>query len=218
MEGIGVTRFAHGRVLLLGGISGTGKTTAAREIAHRSNVDWVQVDDLRLALQWSQARLPSEEATDSLHYFLRQANVWEQPAERLRDALIGVGEAMKDAIAIVASHHVAKGGTTIIEGDGILPSIVDHPMMRPLVQSRQVMIAFVLAPSREEILDRIHKRSRGVDEETPAERDRIAEMNWLYAGWLRAQANAFNLPVLPPEPLDSLAQRVEHLWIAGRGG
>lgn len=38
-------------VLLIGGPSGRGKTTAARRIGTRLGVPWLQVDDLRLALQ-----------------------------------------------------------------------------------------------------------------------------------------------------------------------
>jgi predicted kinase len=45
-------------VLLIGGPSGVGKTTVARDLALRYGVSWLHVDDLRLALQRSRVTLP----------------------------------------------------------------------------------------------------------------------------------------------------------------
>ena len=45
-------------VLLIGGISGAGKTTVARQLGLHLGLPWLQVDDLRLALQRSRATLP----------------------------------------------------------------------------------------------------------------------------------------------------------------
>jgi hypothetical protein len=96
-------------VLLIGGVSGTGKSTVAKAIARRHDADWLQVDDLRLALQWSDVRLTGEYATEALHFFERTPEVWRLPAERLRDAMIAVGEAMTEAVAIVVGNHVVQG-------------------------------------------------------------------------------------------------------------
>ena len=47
------------RVLLIGGPSGGGKSTVAEQIGLRLGISWLQVDDLRLALQWSRVTLPA---------------------------------------------------------------------------------------------------------------------------------------------------------------
>lgn len=59
-------------VLLIAGVSGTGKTTVARAIRRDLGVAWVQADDLRLALQCSDARLPDHATTDDLNFLLRR--------------------------------------------------------------------------------------------------------------------------------------------------
>ncbi len=46
------------KVLLIGGISGVGKSTVAKRLGLRLELPWLQVDDLRLALQWSRVTLP----------------------------------------------------------------------------------------------------------------------------------------------------------------
>ena len=51
-------------VLVVLGASGTGKSTAAQQIARAVGATWLQVDDLRLALQFSRVALP--QGTDQL--------------------------------------------------------------------------------------------------------------------------------------------------------
>ena len=45
-------------VLLIGGVSGAGKTVVARQLGLEFGVAWLQVDYLRLALPHSGAALP----------------------------------------------------------------------------------------------------------------------------------------------------------------
>ena len=54
------------KVLVLFGASGTGKSTSGGEIARSRGVAWMQVDDLRLALQSSRVTLPV--GTDALYF------------------------------------------------------------------------------------------------------------------------------------------------------
>jgi predicted kinase len=52
-------------VLLVGGPSGSGKTMVAERVGLQFHVPWLQIDDLRLALQRSQVTLPR--GTDALY-------------------------------------------------------------------------------------------------------------------------------------------------------
>jgi 2-phosphoglycerate kinase len=197
-----------GRVILIGGTSGSGKTTVAKELARQHDFSWIQVDDLRLAFQWSDVRLPSQCATDALYVFTRTPRVWQLPASRLSDALIDVGMAMQDAIAIVAENHVAQGDPAIIEGDGILPSIADHPRISPLLEKGHVSIVFMLPDSQDEILERVLARGRGASDMSETELERLSQMNWLFTKYLREEATRRGLPILSPRPLNSLATRI----------
>ena len=195
-------------VLLVGGASGTGKTTVAKAIARERGITWVQVDDLRLAMQWSDVRLPSDAATEALYFFLRTPDVWRLPAERLRDALIATGEAMTDAIAVVIGNHIVQNDPVVIEGDGILPAMVDHPEVRDFVASGQLRTVFLAPSSEDELLRNMLDRGRGVtqDGETPEAR-RIAEMNWLYTQWLVREAGERSIPVVSTRPRETLVTR-----------
>lgn len=62
------------KVLLIGGSSGAGKTVISREIGLRFGISWLQVDDLRLALQWSHVTLL--EHSDALYLF-QNPDTWQ---------------------------------------------------------------------------------------------------------------------------------------------
>src|SRR5918911_160122 len=96
-----VTRQLGWTALLIGGPSGTGKSTVAKHIGRQFGASWLQVDDLRLALQWSHASLPTPGETAALYFFEETPDVLRLPAERLRAGLIGVGQALSPALADV---------------------------------------------------------------------------------------------------------------------
>jgi 2-phosphoglycerate kinase len=196
-------------VLLIAGASGTGKTTVAKQISRDLGVAWVQVDDLRLALQYSGARLPDDAATEALHFLLRTPNIWSLPAERLADALVATGEAMTEAISIVTGNHIVQGDPAVIEGDGILPGILDHPDLRGFVASGALRMVVRAPGSEAELLRSMVDRGRGehLDPVSPEFR-RIAAMNWQFSQWLAIEAEARGIPVIPTQPWETLAARV----------
>jgi 2-phosphoglycerate kinase len=196
-------------VLLIGGASGTGKTTVAKAIARERGITWVQVDDLRLAMQWSDVRLPSDEATKALYFFLRTPGIWSLPADRLCDGLIAVGVAMTDAIGVVIGNHVVQGDPVVIEGDGILPGIIGHAEVRPHVEAGLVRSVFLMPESEDELLRNMLDRGRGISSDgvTPQAR-RVAEMNWRYSRWLANEAAARGLPTVTTCPWATLSRRV----------
>jgi 2-phosphoglycerate kinase len=195
--------------LVIGGASGTGKTTVAKAIARAQGITWVQTDDLRLALQWSDVRLPSDAATDSLYYFLRTPEVWGQPAVRLRDALIAVGQVMTEALAVVIDSHVAQNDPVVLEGDSILPSILEHADVRPHAVSGAVRMVLLSPASEVDLLYSMLDRGRGMGEMgVSAEARRAAETAWLYSQWLRREAERGAIPIVGCQPWSTLAARI----------
>ena len=199
-------------VLLIAGASGTGKTTAAKAISRELDVAWVQVDDLRLALQYSDARLTDDSINDDLYFFLRTPDLWTLPAERLADALVATGNAMTEAIAVVTGNHIVQGDPAVVEGDGILPSLLDHPDLRGFVATGALRMV-VLAPASEaDLLRAMVARGRGehLDPDAPETR-RIAEMNWRFSQHLVAEARTRGISVVPSEPWHTLPARIAAL-------
>jgi len=194
-------------VLLLGGSSGVGKTTVAEQIGHRLGISWLQVDDFRLALQWSLACLWPENPIEALNFFNDSA-VWQLPPEHLCKGLITVGESMMPSLEIVIDNHVDTMTSTVIEGDGILPSLFARPSPQRRRTAGQVQAVFLVEPEEERIFSNIMERRRGIHDQSEAELLTEARTKWLYGQWLAEEAQSYGLPVLTPRPWSTLLERL----------
>ena len=192
--------------MLIGGPSGAGKTIVAKLIGQRFGVSWLEVDDLRLALQRSRVTLPGN--TAALYFFEETPDVWRLPPEHLCNSLIAVGEVMSPAIEVVVENHVDNAAPVVIEGDGILPSLFARPSVRDRASGGQVQAIFLIEPEEEIILANMMARGRGIARQSEAEQRTEARTKWLYGQWLASQALRYNLPVLEPRPWTTLVERI----------
>ncbi len=193
-------------VLLIGGPSGVGKSVAARDIALHFGISWLGVDDLRLAFERSHVTLPH--GTEALYFFLETLNVGRLPPERLRDGLIGVGEVMAPAVEVIVESHVDQAAPIVIEGDGILPSLLARPPVRDRASGGRVRAVFVVEPDESVILDTIIARGRGMAEWSEEEARTRTRAYWLYGQWLAKESRRYGLPVVEPRPWNTLAERI----------
>lgn len=193
------------KILLIGGSSGVGKTAISREIGLRYGIPWLQVDDLRLAFQWSRVILP--EHTDALYLF-QNPDAWQLSSEEFCKGLIAVGEVMSPAIEIVIDNHVSTDAPIVIEGDGILPSLFARPIVQKHVQSGHVRGVFLLESDEEVLSANMLARRRGTAAMLESELRTEARAKWLYGQWLAAKANRFGTPALEARPWLTLLDRV----------
>jgi 2-phosphoglycerate kinase len=191
-------------ILLIGGPSGVGKTIAAKELGLRFSASWLQVDDLRLALQRNRVNLPQE--TEDFYFFQETTALWSLPPERLCNGLIAVGHALSPALEVVIENHVDTIASIVIEGDGILPSLV----ARPAVQDRatHVRMVFLIEPEEAALFANMKDRNRGMADQTETELRNQVRMNWLYGQWLTSEAHTYGVPVLEPRPWSTLIERI----------
>ncbi len=194
------------RVLLIGGSSGAGKTVIAKALGLHFGVPWLQVDDLRLALQSSHVMLPED--TDALYFFTQTRDVWQLPSERLCEGLIAVGRIMTPAIEVVIANHIDTFAPIIIEGDGILPSLLARPDVQTRANNGQVQAVFLIEPDEEILLANMAARGRGIDQFTREEQCTEARSKRLYGQWLAAEAHRYNLPILESRPWTTLVERI----------
>jgi len=163
---------------------------------------WLQVDDLRLSLQYGGLLTP--ERCPHLFYFLQLNDVRAVPPETLRDHLIAIARLMTPAIRIVIDHHTATQKRIVIEGDGIAPAAAAE-------QSDAVRAVFLVETAEATLYRNMVTRGRGVTGLSPEtdERGRAwVRLAWLYNQWLAQEARKYGLPVLSPQPYDTLATRI----------
>jgi len=193
-------------VLVILGASGVGKSTVAAEIARRRGVTWLQVDDLRLTLQFSNATLP--ERTDDLYFFERTPDIWQRPVAELLRGFISVAEVMAPAVRTVIHSHILTRAPMVIEGDGILPALVEEPLLRPLVRAGVIRFVGIATPDASDIYQNMIARGRGVAASKPASGQRQAEANAGYGAWLESECQSLNIPLVAPRPFQTLPERI----------
>ncbi len=200
------TRQIHGGVLLIGGASGVGKTSVAKQLGLRLGRSWLYLDDVRLAFQRSRVTLP--EKTEALYFFEETPAVWTLPPEHLRDGLIGVGQVLSPALEVIIENHVDTAAPVVIEGDAILPSLWSRPSVRDRVSKGRVQVVFLIETEEEAMLTNVLARGRGVGTRPETELWTEARAKWLYGQWLAEEANRFGLPVMEPRPWSTLVARI----------
>jgi 2-phosphoglycerate kinase len=195
------------RVLLLGGSSGTGKSTLAPQIARHYGVPWLEADDFRLAMQ----RATTPASQPALHFFFTEnlairPDFWKLSPEAFRDGLIAVGKVVSQALEIVVANHVGQGRPVVLEGDGILPALAGRRVFSGMDVGNAVRGVFLIEPDLEALLANMRTRAWDVsilDEELR----NYARANWLYGLWLREDALRRGLPVLEVRPYQTLLRR-----------
>ena len=202
-------------VLLLGGPSGIGKTTVEAAIGRQFGISWLQVDDLRLALQCSRAMLP-ERGSEALSFFDDTPGVWSLPPQRLRDALIEVGRVLEPAVEIVVANHVDTEAPVVIEGDGLLPSFIARSEIAQRARDGRVRAVMLIEPGARRLLANMQTRGRGLTGRTEADLRTEARAKWLHGQWLAAEARRHGLPVLEVRPWETLVDRTVAV-AAGKG-
>ena len=190
-------------VFLIGGHSASGKTIAAKRIGLSLGVPWMEVDDLRLAFQRARAALPS--GTEAL-YFDKEPHYWRRPPEEQCDALIAVGEVMSAPLEVVIENHVDQSAPIVIEGDGILPSLLSRPPV--LERAAAVRAVFLVEPDESAVLANMPARGRHISGMTQKELRNEARAKWLHGQWLAREAARYNLPVMEPRPWETLVERL----------
>lgn len=83
-------------------------------MGHRLGSPWLQMDDLRLVLQYGDLLTAATHPT--LFTFLGGEEVWQKPPLVLRDQLIAIGALLAPAIEMVVTHHLTTGKPVILEG------------------------------------------------------------------------------------------------------
>ena len=166
-------------------------------------VPWMMVDELRLAFQRACVQLPK--GTKAL-YFDKTPHFSRRQPEEMCDALVAVGEVLTAPLEVVIENHVDQRNPIVIEGDGILPSLLARAPVAE--RARMVRAVFLIEPDESQVLANVLARGRYAEDMTQQELRNDAHSKWLYGQWLAEEAARHELPVVQPRPWETLVQRL----------
>ncbi len=192
-------------VLLIGGISGIGKTTAAESLGMQLGIPWLQVDDLRLILQFSDL-VPR--ATNPDLYFFLDHELQDMSTVTYCDKLIAVGGIVSRSLQVVIDHHIATNKPIILEGDGIVPA---SAAAYASANDQRVRSIFIAEDDKHVLQKNMRERGRGVspDGEASAAQQTHIHGSWLFGQWLQKEAAQHHVPCIAARPHDTLAERIQ---------
>lgn len=178
-------------VLMIGGSSGSGKTSIAYELAHFYQLNVVKVDTIGQALK----AMTTAEILPALHYWDTGINWKEVGVAANVEWLIKISKEISPAIKAVVDMHIEDSESVIIEGDFI------HPELCASFADKKVKSIFV----RELDVDQISQNYLGREGMLQPYR---AEISRDHGNWLAETCIKYGIAVVESRPWDTLLDRV----------
>lgn len=178
-------------VLLIGGASGTGKTSVSRALARLYGIDLVRVDDFQIMLE----TLTTAQSLPAIHYWTTHPEWMEEGAQATANHLIDIGRAVSPGLNAVIQDHLAEAIPMILEGDFILPELCAS-WRDPRVQS-----VLIHEPERNQILQNFHVREGKLQPYR-------ADVSQYYDNWLVKSCVELGIPVVEARPWGTVVERV----------
>lgn len=186
-------------VFLIGGASGTGKTSVSYRFAHHFGAGLTEVDDLHLAVH----KMTTPEQQPLLHYWHTHPEALEFSAEKILELHLAVGRVMRPALEAVIADHLESRTAVVLEGDYLLPELLAQQNDGGETDAGRVGGVFLYEPEETQLLRNFASREPEEGEQT-----KRARVSWLYGEWLRAECARYGLTALPARPWESLLDRI----------
>jgi 2-phosphoglycerate kinase len=179
-------------VLLIGGASGSGKTSVSYHVARHFDVGITEVDDFQVILE----KMTTPQQQPVLHFWNTHPNPTALAAEEIVEQGIEVGQVMTPALQAVIDNHIESRQPIVLEGDFILPALAAQ-------YTEQVRAVFIYEPDESQILANYLRR-----EPESGPQSFRARVSWLKGEWLKREAERLGLAVLMSRPWDTLLSRL----------
>ena len=189
-------------VLLIGGSSATGKTRSAHRLMNHFRVSTLGIDDLRMAM----LQVANRDVNADLF-------AWQPPKGTSMDEYVSSGEeevlverytavarGLWPGLRIVIGSHLAAHTPVIIEGDGLLPELLEEYR-----RDSRVRVLF-LVDKEERLFERQVARNRGGGSGGPRSRA-FAHLAHKFGQIVAARARELGYPVITAHPGETLEAR-----------
>ncbi len=196
------------KILLLGGASGTGKTTLANALVHELGLaHHISTGFVR---EVAQAVMPPDQALLLRSYTFdawRLVQTSGPNGRRVFDGAIAQARVLLPAMEACILRSVREGASLVVEGAHVLPGLYDHAALG-------VSLFCVLdVPDRETLIERVQGQTHSRRVLTQEQLDAIIE---LQDECLR-QARERGIPVVENTDLSSAVTSVKELLAVGAG-
>ncbi|MCL2565929.1 MAG: hypothetical protein FWE24_09015 [Defluviitaleaceae bacterium] len=178
-------------ILLIGGASGTGKTSISLPLARHYGIDLVRVDDFQMML----GAVTTPVTHPAIHYWKTHPNWQDEGAEATVRQLIDVGKLLTPGLKAVIDDHIIENIPMVLEGDFILPELAVS------FENPKIKTVFIHEPSKEQILQNFLAREGTVQEYR-------ADVSYQYGKRLVQECDKYDIITVESRPWDTLMGRV----------
>jgi 2-phosphoglycerate kinase len=187
------------KVLLIGGASGTGKTSLGYPLAVRLGIPIVEVDDIVEAL----LAMTTPDQQPALHYWRTHPEAAGLPPEGILELHLATAEALTAALVAVIANHLETDMPVIFEGDYLVPSLAVRDQFQDIAAEGRVRSVFLHEPDERQLVANYSGR-----EPVTGEQKARAKVSVLFGAWLAAEAVRHGVPMISARPWSSLERRV----------
>ena len=183
-------------LVFVGGAPGVGKSTVARALAERLDMDVMHVDDIHTALE----RMTDPERFPPLHEWrLHPDRVLARDAAGMLEHTRNVSAIVAEALTPVVADRLEYGVRSVFEGDFVQPAFASSSAFDDEPAAGRVRSVF-LHDTLEQFAANIRARE---GEDQP----RRAEISWSYSEWLRTECERVGAPSIAARPWESALDR-----------
>jgi len=185
------------QVLLIGGASGSGKTSVSYRLADHFKVGITEIDDFQVILEG----MTTPEQQPELHWWRTHPDPMHLPADEIVEHTIAVCRVMAPALEAVIANHLESRAPVILDGDFILPALAAQTSFRGYPSDAQVRSVIIDEDNEQQLLKNFGERESAMQ---PLR----ARVSWLYGRWLKQEAEASGAIIIPSRPWKTLFDRV----------
>lgn len=179
-------------VLIIGGASGTGKSSIAYQLGEFYGVNVLEVDNIHLSVK----AVTNAEEFPAIHYWSSGIDWRDIGAEGNVSWLLGVGKEMSPIIEKLVNRHIEDNVPIIIEGDFINPDFVKS------FDNQKVESIFINESDMNQIVNNYLSREGGNTQEYRA------EISVKYGKALMTECEKHNIKFVDSRPWNTALERI----------
>lgn len=179
-------------IFLIGGASGTGKSSLAYQIAEYYNVNVMEIDDIHAAVK----AVTSGDTHPAIHYWSTGVDWKDIGIAGNIDWLTRVSEELTPALKAVMENHLESDVPVIIEGDFLSPEFV------ATFADPRVKAVFVHESDNCQIVQNYRMREGGNRQQFRA------DISTAYGAMLKERCDVLGVETLEARPWESGLERI----------